>query len=92
MGVAKTFDIAFMGLAGTCHQTAAEEMGVRFIAGKVLSAYKDRRIVFDVRCRMVRRHAIQPGGKITHYEVCVLELNPCLIYSCIRLGSMILFL
>ena len=41
VGVAKTFDIAFMGLAGTCHQTAAEEIGVKFIAGKVLSAYKD---------------------------------------------------
>jgi len=32
IGVAKTFDVAFMGLAGTCHQTAAHEMGVPFIA------------------------------------------------------------
>ncbi|THH06189.1 hypothetical protein EW145_g4259 [Phellinidium pouzarii] len=31
-GVAKTFDVAFMGLAGTCHQKAAEELGVKFIA------------------------------------------------------------
>jgi len=33
VGVAKTFGIAFMGLAGTYHQNAANELGVRFIAG-----------------------------------------------------------
>lgn len=33
VGVAKTFDVPFMGLAGTCHQAAAEELGVPFIAG-----------------------------------------------------------
>ena len=33
VGVAKTFNVAFMGLAGTCHQKAAEEMNVPFIAG-----------------------------------------------------------
>lgn len=33
MGVAKMFNVAFMGLAGTCHQQAAEEAGVPFIAG-----------------------------------------------------------
>lgn len=33
VGVAKMFDIAFMGLAGTCHQTACEELGVKFVAG-----------------------------------------------------------
>ncbi|PSR81276.1 hypothetical protein PHLCEN_2v6436 [Hermanssonia centrifuga] len=32
MSVAKTFNVPFMGLAGTCHQEAAEEMGVPFIA------------------------------------------------------------
>ncbi|KAI8976309.1 lactam utilization protein lamb [Trametes punicea] len=32
VGVAKTFGVPFMGLAGTCHQSAAEELGVRFIA------------------------------------------------------------
>ncbi|OSD02242.1 lactam utilization protein lamb [Trametes coccinea BRFM310] len=32
VGVAKTFGVPFMGLAGTCHQTAAEELGVPFIA------------------------------------------------------------
>ncbi|TCD67502.1 hypothetical protein EIP91_012307 [Steccherinum ochraceum] len=32
VGVAKTFNVAFMGLAGTCHQTAAAELGVPFIA------------------------------------------------------------
>ncbi|OJT05233.1 Lactam utilization protein lamB [Trametes pubescens] len=32
VGVAKTFDVPFMGLAGTCHQAAAEELGVPFIA------------------------------------------------------------
>ena len=31
--VAKMFDVAFMGLAGTCHQKAAEELDVPFIAG-----------------------------------------------------------
>ena len=36
VGVAKTFDIAFMGLAGTCHQEAAEALGVKFIAGLLL--------------------------------------------------------
>ncbi len=35
MSVAKTFNVPFMGLAGTCHQEAAEEMGVPFIAGKL---------------------------------------------------------
>ena len=33
VGVAKTFGVAFMGLAGTCHQTAATALGVPFIAG-----------------------------------------------------------
>ena len=37
MGVAKLFNVAFMGLAGTCHQKAAEETGVPFIAGVFLS-------------------------------------------------------
>ncbi|EIN04496.1 lactam utilization protein lamb [Punctularia strigosozonata HHB-11173 SS5] len=32
MDVAKAFGVPFMGLAGTCHQTAAEEAGVKFIA------------------------------------------------------------
>lgn len=32
MGVAKTFNVPYMGLAGTCHQQAAEEAGVPFIA------------------------------------------------------------
>jgi len=32
VGVAKTFDVAFMGLAGTCHQVAASELDVPFIA------------------------------------------------------------
>ena len=32
VSVAKLFDVAFMGLAGTCHQTACEESGVKFIA------------------------------------------------------------
>jgi len=32
VGVAKTFGVPFMGLAGTCHQVAAEELGVEFIA------------------------------------------------------------
>ena len=33
VGVAKIFNVAFMGLAGTCHQTASKELGVPFIAG-----------------------------------------------------------
>jgi len=32
VGVAKTFGVPFMGLAGTCHQEAAKELGVPFIA------------------------------------------------------------
>lgn len=34
VGVAKLFGVAFMGLAGTAHQIAAEEMDVKFIAGE----------------------------------------------------------
>ena len=33
MGVAKTFNAPFMGVAGTCHQTAAHDAGVPFLAG-----------------------------------------------------------
>ena len=33
VSVAKSFGVVFMGLAGTCHQQAAEELGVPFIAG-----------------------------------------------------------
>ena len=33
VGVAKLFGVPFMGLAGTCHQTAAKELEVPFIAG-----------------------------------------------------------
>ena len=33
LGVAKLFNVPFMGLAGTCHQAAAQELGVPFIAG-----------------------------------------------------------
>ncbi|KAM5532001.1 hypothetical protein V8D89_014335 [Ganoderma adspersum] len=32
VGVAKLYNVPFMGLAGTCHQTAAQELGVPFIA------------------------------------------------------------
>ncbi|KAI0667168.1 lactam utilization protein lamb [Trametes maxima] len=32
VGVAKTFGVAFMGLAGTCHQVEARKLGVPFIA------------------------------------------------------------
>ncbi|KAH8111825.1 lactam utilization protein lamb [Phellopilus nigrolimitatus] len=32
VGVSNTFNVAFMGLAGTSHQKAAEELGVKFIA------------------------------------------------------------
>ncbi|TBU42613.1 LamB/YcsF family protein [Dichomitus squalens] len=32
VGVAKLYDVPFMGLAGTCHQTAARELSVPFIA------------------------------------------------------------
>ena len=33
VGVAKLFNVPFMGLAGTCHQAACTELGVPFIAG-----------------------------------------------------------
>ena len=39
MSVAKTFNVSFMGLAGTCHQQAAEEMGVPFIAGAFAGSF-----------------------------------------------------
>ncbi|PAV19385.1 hypothetical protein PNOK_0431900 [Pyrrhoderma noxium] len=32
VGVAKQFNVSFMGLAGTAHQVAAQELGVKFIA------------------------------------------------------------
>ncbi|KAH9938895.1 LamB/YcsF family protein [Epithele typhae] len=32
LGVAKLYNVPFMGLAGTCHQTAAKELSVPFIA------------------------------------------------------------
>ena len=38
--VAKTFGVPIMGLAGTCHQQAAAELGVPFIAGTVTTAVK----------------------------------------------------
>lgn len=37
MGVAKTFNVPFMGLAGTYHQQAAKEAGVPFIAGPCIN-------------------------------------------------------
>lgn len=61
VGVAKTFGVAFMGLAGTQHQVAAKELGVPFLAewfaGKSLSELRqyctveiapDRRISLDL--------------------------------------------
>ena len=33
ISIAKTFGVTFMGLVGTCHQAAAAEAGVPFIAG-----------------------------------------------------------
>ena len=33
VGVAKLYGVAYMGLAGTCHQAAAKELGVPFITG-----------------------------------------------------------
>ena len=38
--VAKTFGVPIMGLAGTCHQQAAAELGVPFIAGTVTMTSK----------------------------------------------------
>jgi len=66
VSVAKTFDAAFMGLAGTCHQKAAEELGVKFIAewfadmqyspeGKLLITKKHDPVTLDeVRTRVTR--------------------------------------
>ncbi|OCB87004.1 lactam utilization protein lamb [Sanghuangporus baumii] len=66
VGVAKTFNVAFMGLAGTCHQKASEELGVRFIAewfadldyspeGKLLITKKHDPITLDeVQARVKR--------------------------------------
>nr|VWO96168.1 Maackiain detoxification [Ganoderma boninense] len=33
VGVSKLYNVPFMGLAGACHQAAAQELGVPFIAG-----------------------------------------------------------
>lgn len=33
VGVAKLYGVPYVGLAGTCHQVAAKELGVPFIAG-----------------------------------------------------------
>ena len=38
--VDKTFGVPIMGLAGTCHQQAAAELGVPFIAGTVTMTSK----------------------------------------------------
>ncbi|KAI0667171.1 LamB/YcsF family-domain-containing protein [Trametes maxima] len=35
VGAAKTFGVAFMGLAGSCHQVEARKLGVPFIAVRV---------------------------------------------------------
>ena len=48
VGVAKTFNVAFMGLAGTCHQKACEELGVRFIAGQLPAHVSYLRIYFYI--------------------------------------------
>ena len=36
VGVAQSFDLSFMGLAGTQHQVAADQLGVPFIAGQYI--------------------------------------------------------
>lgn len=35
VGVAKTFGVPYMGMAGTCHEAAAKELDVPFIAGEI---------------------------------------------------------
>lgn len=50
VGVAKTFDVPFMGLAGTCHQAAAEELGVPFIAGTPSDFHRTQEVaITDLR-------------------------------------------
>lgn len=60
VGVAKTFDIAFMGLAGTFHQKAAEELGVKFIAGMVLYSLYLVASLCSFWIRVVCRSRLQP--------------------------------
>ncbi|PIL28052.1 hypothetical protein GSI_09804 [Ganoderma sinense ZZ0214-1] len=59
VGVSKLYNVPFMGLAGTCHQTAAQELGVPFIAewfadldysaeGKLLITKKHDPVPLDV--------------------------------------------
>ena len=55
VGVAKSFNVAFMGLAGTCHQKASEELGVKFIAGGVLVGSIGRLLYAQSGLRVVRR-------------------------------------
>lgn len=50
--VAKVFGVPFMGLAGTCHQKAAEDLEVAFIAGTSINMYIDE-FAGMIRCRVV---------------------------------------
>ena len=67
VGVAKLYNVPFMGLAGTCHQLAAAELGVPFIAGAWPPSRP--RQTSQARCRVVRGPRLQRGGKAAHHEV-----------------------
>lgn len=65
--VAKVFDVAFIGIAGSAHQTAAEETGVKFIPGELLlgrhlnSLHRSN--------RMVCGSGLQSRGKAPYQQV-----------------------
>jgi len=91
VGVAKLFQVAFMGLAGTCHQKAAEEADVPFIAewfadldydpdGKLLITKKHVTVPLEeVRTRVTRilkeRLVTTTSGNIALGDVS--ELSVC---------------
>ena len=63
VGVAKLYNVPFMGLAGTCHQTAAQELGVPFIAGPSFFLFFPPSILtfctHRILYRVVRRSGLQ---------------------------------
>lgn len=56
VGVAKTFNVAFMGLAGTCHQRAAKDLDVPFIAGESCPPFEGTRV------HTMSRTSVQSGS------------------------------
>jgi hypothetical protein len=80
--------VAVIGLAGTAHQVACEEAGVRFIPGKLCNrtAGATLRCVLNIfpsvsvlgltkRNRVVRRFGLRLGWKTAHHQVRIRSLS-----------------